>query len=727
MWTIGSSRDLLCHRSAVLSGQVGRVRLSFFTQVMTSATTRRAEALLRQMLGPAARFREGQLAAILRTVEERARTLLVQRTGWGKSLVYFIATRMLREQGLGPTLLISPLLSLMRNQIEAAERIGVRAVRMDSENPEVWDDIDSRLEANEIDALLVSPERLANERFLARTLPQISRGIGLLVVDEAHCISDWGHDFRPDYRRIVRIVQGLPSNVPVLGTTATANDRVVADVQEQLGPGLAALRGPLARDSLLLQTIRLADQAERLAWLAEHLPSLPGSGIVYCLTTADCDRVSRWLGQHGIDAPAYHAQLPPDQSREELEQRLLRNDVKALVATVALGMGFDKPDLGFVVHYQRPGSLVAYYQQIGRAGRSVPQAYAILLNGREDDEIQDYFIRSAFPGADAMRVVLGAIEATDGLSLNDLTRVVNMRHGRLQQVLKLLEIDQAIARDNKKYHRTANPWAPDEDRANTVSALRRGEVAEILAFVESRKCLMQYVANALDDRIAEPCGRCAICRGGLLPTSVDRALVQAAALFLKRSFLQIEARTRWPYAVPERARVIPEARRNADGFALSIWNDAGWGRLVARGKYTDARFDDGLVTACAELVREFWRPDPAPTWITAVPSLRGPTLVADFARRLAASLALPFVAALRKVRDTSEQKTMENSAQQMANIMGAFEAARELVRSGPVLLVDDMVDSRWTFTECGFVLREAGAGPVYPLALASTAISGDAA
>ena len=340
----------------------------------------------RQMLGPEASFRDGQLQAIVASVEERARTLIVQRTGWGKSLVYFIASKILRERGAGPTLLISPLLSLMRNQVEAAERIGIRAARLDSETRKEWDAIESRLAANDVDVLLVSPERLANQRFQTETIPLIAGGIGLLVVDEAHCISDWGHDFRPDYRRIVRIVQGLPANVPVIATTATANDRVIDDVRAQLGDSLRVVRGSLARESLKLQTIRLADQAERLAWLAEHLPRLPGSGIVYCLTTADCDRVAAWLRHKGIDAVAYHAQMnEEDETRGSLEQRLLKNEMKALVASVALGMGFDKPDLGFVVHYQRPGSLIAYYQQIGRAGRSVPEAFAILLNGREDD------------------------------------------------------------------------------------------------------------------------------------------------------------------------------------------------------------------------------------------------------------------------------------------------------------------------------------------------------
>jgi ATP-dependent DNA helicase RecQ len=244
----------------------------------------RAEELLRTMLGPRATFREGQWEAISALVEGRSRVLVVQRTGWGKSLVYFIAAKLLRESGTGPTLLISPLLSLMRNQIEAARSLGINARSINSANNEEWTDIEAELAVDQCDVLVVSPERLSNDRFRSQTLPSIQTGIGLFVVDEAHCISDWGHDFRPDYRRIVRIVRGLPKEVPLLATTATANERVGNDIVSQLGTDLVVFRGPLERESLRLQVIELPDQAERLAWLVEHVPGLPGSGIIYCLT-----------------------------------------------------------------------------------------------------------------------------------------------------------------------------------------------------------------------------------------------------------------------------------------------------------------------------------------------------------------------------------------------------------------------------------------------------------
>src|SRR6185369_721185 len=393
---------------------------------MSSNLLGRARSLLDQMLGPSAGFREGQWQAIEAIVRQRSRVLVVQRTGWGKSLVYFLATKLLREQNAGPTILVSPLLSLMRNQIDAATRIGIRAFTINSSNRAEWDAAESALAHDICDILLISPERLANERFMKSVLPGMSGRAGLFVVDEVHCISDWGHDFRPDYRRIVRVIESLPAGIPVLGTTATANDRVVADVQQQLGPGLVVLRGSLARTSLRLQNIVLSSQAERLAWLAENIQKFKGSGVIYCLTVADVERVSNWLKSQGISADAYHAGDNAKMDREALEKALLGNELKALVATVALGMGFDKPDLAFVIHFQRPGSVVHYYQQVGRAGRAVDRAYGILLSGREDDDIQDYFIESAFPSPEAVMSILDALAASGGLSMNELLARVNV-------------------------------------------------------------------------------------------------------------------------------------------------------------------------------------------------------------------------------------------------------------------------------------------------------------
>jgi len=673
---------------------------------------RRAEALLRDLYGPGAAFRDGQWEAVRAVAQDRRRVLVVQRTGWGKSLVYFTATRLLRELGAGPTILISPLLSLMRNQVEMAERMGVRASRIDSTNVDDWLPIEEQLARDQIDLLMVSPERLANDRFQTITLPAVTRGIGLFVVDEAHCISDWGHDFRPDYRRIERVLKRLPPTVPVLATTATANQRVVDDICAQFGHDLAVIRGPLERESLRLQNIPLANQAERLAWLAEHLPSFPGSGIVYCSTTHDCDRVSAWLRERGIKALPYHGGLDAD-ARPGLEQRLLANDVKVLVSTVALGMGFDKPDLGFVVHYQRPGSVVDYYQRIGRAGRALRDAQVVLLSGAEDDDIQEYFICSAFPPADAMREVLAAIDASDeGLGVRQVQAELNLSAGTIAKILKLLEIDGAIYKEGTRYLASGMPWEPDDGRIQRVRELRRRELARMRDFMATDCCLMEFLTRELDDPAARPCGRCASCSGDFVPRSASPAVVQEAVAFLKRALFEINPRKR---NGSNNASIKP-AERAESGLCLCHYGDAGWGELVRRGKYIDKHFADQLVVAAAEAVRR-WSPGPAPTWVTAVPSLRQADLVPGFARRLAAALGLPYLPVLLKVRDTPPQKTMENGVHQAGNVAGAFEVDERQMLAGPVLLVDDMVDSRWTLTECARVLRVGGSGPVYPFAL----------
>lgn len=675
------------------------------------------------MLGPSAAFRSGQLEAIRALTQDRARLLLVQRTGWGKSVVYWIATRIRRDAGSGPAIIISPLLALMRNQIEMAARIGVRALTVNTSNTDEWPGVKAALQHDECDVLLISPERLANNEFLTEFIPLLRGQLALFVVDEAHCISDWGHDFRPDYRRIRRLVQALPRAIPILATTATANDRVVDDVVAQLGTDVAVLPGPLARDSLTLQVISLADQAERLAWLAQTIPTLHGSGIVYCLTVIDTVRVATWLQTHGIAARAYNADLSSDE-REDLERALLENGLKVLVATVALGMGFDKPDLGFVIHYQRPGSVVAYYQQVGRAGRAVDHAFAVLLSGREDDEISEYFIRTAFPPTVHMHEIVSELEQTSGMTVGDLQRRINLPRGQIDRALKLLELDGAVGRDRGRYFRTPNPWAPDLARVERVTQARHAELREMQAYVETRGCLMEYVQRSLSDPTAAPCGHCANDGGPTLPADLAPALVREAIAFLRRDSRPIAARRMWPSgAIDGLAGRIDLP--NEPGFALSVYGDAGWGRLVQQGKYETHTFDPELVAEAARQILRRWRPSPAPTWVTAVPSVHQPGLVAELARGIATRLRLPFADVIAARPSASSQKEMQNSVQQLRNVHSVFSVVGRLP-AGPVLLVDDIVDSGWTMTYLGWLLRHQGAEAVHPFALAVAAGRADA-
>jgi ATP-dependent DNA helicase RecQ len=689
---------------------------------MTHPAPDRLQVHLETMLGPGAAFREGQREAIEAVIRDGSRTLVVQRTGWGKSLVYWIATRVRRDQGHGPTLIVSPLLSLMRNQIDAADRLGLRAVTINSANRDDWAAIEEDLARDRIDVLFVSAQRFANEDFAGRLLPTIERTIGMFVVDEAHCISDWGHEFVPDYRRIGRLVPALGPAVPILGTTATANDRVVEDVAKQLGDDVVLIRGPLARDTLHLDAIPLRDQAERLAWLAEHLPGMPGAGIVYCLTVADTQRVSGWLRGRGIDARPYSADIAPEE-REALEGDLLANRLKALVATVALGMGFDKPDLGFVVHYQRPGSPIAYYQQVGRAGRAVERAYGILLSGREDDAIAEYFLATAFPPAARMKDILTALEQVDSATIRGLQAQVNLPYGQIEKALKLLEVDGAVSRERGRFVRTAMPWEQDEAWVAAVLEARRRELASMQAYVDTTGCRMEFLGRLLNDPAAGECGHCANDGGVRWPRSVSPELVQEAVTFLRRDVRGIEPRRQWPDATR-----IPKP--NELGRALCMLGDPGWGRDVARGRSEgggrgpNVRFEDHLAGAAMEVIRGRWRPNPMPEWVTCVPSASRPGLVEAFAERLASMLALPYAPCLTSSAGPP-QAEMANSAQQAANARHRLGVRESAMRSGPVLLVDDLVDSRWTLTVAGSLLREHGAGPVLPFALAAVSTRGE--
>ncbi|MDP2884716.1 MAG: RecQ family ATP-dependent DNA helicase [Ignavibacteria bacterium] len=686
------------------------------------------------LLDPNAEFRPGQWGCIEGVIENK-RQLVVEKTGWGKSMVYFLGTRLQRDQGRGLTLLVSPLLSLMRNQITAAARIGVRAATINSGNTDEWTPIEGRLLADQVDVLLISPERLANEEFRDQVLQKVANRVGLFVVDEAHCISDWGHDFRPDYRRILGIVQALPKNIPVLATTATANNRVIEDVAAQLG-ALNVVRGPLRRESLALQNIWLSSPAERMAWLAQHLNDLPGSGIIYTLTIRDCERVTEWLRSKGHNVEAYHSKINArgeDEApgngvgrREQLEDLLLNNGVKALVSTVALGMGFDKPDLGFVIHFQRPGSVVHYYQQVGRAGRAVEHAFGIMLSGEEDKEISDYFIRTAFPPQAHVDEVLRALNAaTSGLSVPALERHINLNRGSIEKVLRLLatETPSPVAKIDSAWHATPVKYEMDHARIRHLCEIREAEQAQMLEYLKTRDCLMHFLGNALDDPEAGPCGKCANCQGyDVVPVSVNSALTNEASVFLKRSFQRIEPRKRWPTKAvfvhfPFNTLNIEEYLRAAEGRALSLWGDAGWGQLVREGKYTSGRYADELVEGSLQMI-DIWRPTPTPTWVTCVPSLTHPDLVPDFATRLAGRMGLPYVPCVKKVRQNEQQKTMQNSYQQVKNLDGVFTIDFAAMRKGPVLLVDDMVDSRWTITVVAALLRHAGCAAVHPLALA---------
>ena len=689
---------------------------------MTYSANRALELLKTGTGQPHSAFREDQEKAIKIVVEGGKRLLVVQKTGWGKSFVYFIATKLLREMGTGPALLVSPLLSLMRNQIDAAKRMGLRAVKVTSDNRPEWGDVFEKITRKEIDILLISPERLSNEEFKEQVLSKIAATISLLIVDEAHCISDWGHDFRPDYRYLERIVKSLPPNLRILATTATANNRVMRDLVEVLGPNLEVLRGDLNRHSLTLQTIEIPGQAQRLDWLAKTLPTLQGTGIIYAITVKDAELIAYWLKSRGLNVESYTGQLETER-REELEIALLENKVKALVATVALGMGYDKPDISFVIHFQMPGSAVGYYQQVGRGGRAIKSAYGILLQGGEDYRINEWFIKSAFPTPNEVVEILTAFEdEPDGLSTSELCGKVNLSLGRIKTTIDILSLESPapILKTDGKWQLTSsalsmNFWS----RAKRLTDLRYKELNQMLEYVKLPfGAHMNFLIKELDGdpSTIKPQNLPA------LPELIDKNLEGLGLKFLYGFHRSLEPRKKWPNEGMQAYRLkglIKAEHRAEVGRSLCYYNDDGWGKLVQEGKYKTNNFSDQLVDACLEMIKK-WNPKPFPTWVTCLPSLRNPTLVPDFAKKLARALNLPFVMTLKKTRERPPQKEMANSIKQARNIDGSLDVKNLPFNKGPVFLIDDTVDSKWTFTVASWILRNNGSGQVWPLALAIT-------
>ncbi len=697
---------------------------------MTATTTTRTEALevLRALVGREdADFHDGQFEAIEALVDERRRALVVQRTGWGKSAVYFVSTLLLRRRGAGPTVLVSPLLALMRDQIAAASRAGVRALKIDSTNAHEWGDVLSQLDRDEVDVLLVSPERLNNPAFRDEQLPQLVARIGLLVIDEAHCISDWGHDFRPDYRRLRDLIARMPEGVPVLATTATANSRVVADVAEQLdagGRGVLTIRGPLARASLRLGVLQLPNPPSRLAWLIGHLGELPGSGIIYTLTVAAANDTARLLRDRGYDVRAYTGQTDPDE-REESEALLKDNRVKALIATSALGMGFDKPDLGFVVHLGAPSSPVSYYQQVGRAGRATASADVLLLPGAEDRDIWHYFATASMPDRERAERVLGALSAHGApMSTPALEAVVDIRRTPLELLLKVLDVDGAVERVKGGWTATGAPWTYDEERYRRIAAERVAEQQHMIEYEQTSACRMEFLQRSLDDDSAQPCGRCDNCAGAWFAEAIATEATDAATAALDRVGVPIEPRRQWPTGA-DRLGVAVKGRIAADeqaseGRALGRLTDLGWGgqlRALFAAGAADAPVPQNVLAACVRVLAD-WGWEERPVAVVAMPSRTKPQLVDSLARGLADIGRLPYLGALDLVDGGPSGQPGGNSAFRVANVWGRFAAAGIDVPAGPVLLVDDRVDSGWTLTVAARELRRAGAGAVLPFALA---------
>lgn len=693
--------------------------------MVTMVTRDDAQAILEQLAGPGARLRDDQWTAIEALVVDRRRALVVQRTGWGKSAVYFIAATLLRRNGHGATVIVSPLLALMRNQVASAEKAGVRAATINSSNMTDWDGIHARVRDGDLDVLLVSPERLNNPDFRDSVLPALARDAGLVVVDEAHCVSDWGHDFRPDYRRIRTLLADLGRDVPVLATTATANDRVVADVAAQLGVGgrdTLVLRGGLDRESLRLSVVSAGNPAQRAAWLAAHLGELPGSGIVYTLTVAQAHDVAALLRDRGYPVAAYTGSTEASE-REQLEADLLGNRVKALIATSALGMGFDKPDLGFVVHLGAPSSPIAYYQQVGRAGRATDRAEVILLPGHEDADIWRYLGSLAFPPEQLVRKVIRELDGERPLSTAALEPLVDLNRSRLEMVLKVLDVDGAVRRVKGGWIGTGEPWEYDEQRYRTLDEARRREQQAMLDYQKTPRCRMAFLRGQLDDPTLAPderCGRCDNCTGERVSGDVAAVDAEQTRAALMRPGVELTPRKQWPTGLATLG--LDLSGRISDGPSpgrvIGRLTDLGWGaRLRTLLDGPDAEVPDDVVGAAVKVLAA-WDWSVRPTAVMALDSATHPLLISSLRNRLAELGRLTDLGTLHYAPG-HRPVSAANSAYRVAALHGAWSAP-DALPDGPVLLVDDRTDTGWTMTMAARVVRAAGAADVLPFALAAT-------
>jgi ATP-dependent DNA helicase RecQ len=673
--------------------------------------TEQLQQVIARLAGPTATPRDDQVEAVFAIVQPAARVLVVQATGWGKSAVYWAATAALRSIGGGPTLVVSPLLALMRDQVSAAERAGLRAATINSTNIDDWDSVFAALDANTLDVLLVSPERLGNARFAAR-LGELMAKVGLVVIDEAHCISDWGFDFRPDYQRLARALLSTPT-ASVLATTATANARVTADVAAQLGPATVTFRGTLARTSLRLSVLPGLSPLERYAWTADALDHLPGSGIVYVLTVAEAERLAEFLRSCGHAVDAYTGALEAER-RIEVEDRLRHNQVKAVVATSALGMGYDKPDLGFCLHVGSPSTPVAYYQQVGRAGRGLARADAVLLPAESDERLWEYFATASIPDAARADTVLAALDR-GAMSLLDIEAATGVRRGRLEALLKILAVDGAVVKEGTRWRNTGVPYVHDVEKWAELARVRATEATIMRQYAHGEGCLMAHLQTSLDDPSPMPCSRCSVCTGilplpGARPSS-ERVL--AARAFSRALEVVIEPRKRWPAGVQRKGTITALS----DGRAVAFADDPGWLPEIAalqRGRAGEvpAEMLDGALATLGRWKRTW---SARPVAVIAAPAA-DMTSNERLAQHLSTAGRLPLIDAFTwhgaAAPDDAPSAAMVSHLEQVIRLRDGVS-----LPPGPILLAATDMRSGWALTVAAALLREAGGRDVMALVL----------
>lgn len=669
-------------------------------------TRQQAEIQLQQLFG-FSQFHDLQWQVIENLLAGK-RVLFIEKTGFGKSLCFqFPATQL-----HGVTIVFSPLIALMRDQVRSMQEKGIRAAAINS-NQEADENaaIIAKAQNNQLDILYIAPERMENAAWItaAREMK-----IAMVVIDEAHCISMWGQSFRPNYRRIVNLVRLLPRNFPVLATTATATPRVQEDIIEQVGADLIPIRGQLMRSNIRLFVVHVESEDEKFFWLAEYLPKLKKTGIVYTGTQADTDIFSNWLQFLKFNSAAYSGRLDAE-SRMRVETDFINNKYDCVVSTNALGMGIDKPDIRFIIHTQIPQSPIHYYQEIGRAGRDGQEAFAILLyNPNEDVELPRAFIDGSKPAVAKYEKVI-AVTKKALLGRNEIIKATNLKQTQVSVILADL-IDQKIMNEqiagrSKKYF--FNPDAPALDLSafETLRNAQNHELEKMLEYTSISSCRMKYLCNYLGDDRQGACGVCDNDAHQHMRVLTTDAMKQQLQDFRETFFPVLEVET-------QRSNIV-------NGVAASYYGVSNVGAALRHSKYEGGGdFPDWLLRLTLKAYRKYYG-DPKFDMILYVPPTESGDLVKNFAEKVSSVLKIPISHKLVKSSATEPQKVFQSSISKKDNVHGKFLYQNpEEIAGKSILLIDDIFDSGYTIKEIGLYLTSIGAASIAPLVIART-VGGD--
>ncbi len=653
------------------------------------------------------RFHDNQWLVIEKLLAGQ-RILLIEKTGFGKSLCYqFTATQL-----EGTTIIFSPLIALMRDQVQKMSELGISANYISSQHTQEENDktIEDALNGK-IKIIYIHPARMENVQWLDNSRKM---KISMVVVDEAHCISTWGHDFIPSYRKIVNLVNLLPTSFPVLATTATATKRVETDITTQIGKNVLAIRGNLLRQNLNLFVIKVNTEDEKMVWLGEYIEKLQGTGLIYTGTKVASEIYSKWFEYLKINSTHYNSSIDTE-TKKVIELGLMNNNYKCVVSTNALGMGIDKPDIRFIIHTQMPVSPIHYYQEIGRAGRDDKQSIIILFyNPNEDNALPLSFIEGGRPSTDKYHKVITAIK-NELLGLHGIIKTTNLKQTQVNVILSDLIAQNIIVEINdkksKKYEYKFNAPELNTKLFEELRDAKMLDFKEMLKYIETTKCRMKFLCNFLGDIREDNCGVCDNDRNKIVKVTITKQWKDKLEDFRQTYFPVLE---------------VENSKSNLiNGVAASFYGVSNVGEVLHRCKYEKGGdFPDWLLRLTLKAFYRHFEKEKFDIALYVPPTTSG-DLVRNFAEKISNSLNIKLSHSLKKKRETQPQKIFQSGISKVDNIKDAFTIENNTEINGKnILLIDDIYDSGATIKEIGKVLSKLGALKITPLVIAKT-VGGD--